>query len=134
MHGVSNSAKEDIFTFHFCHKFWNYNPYIFAIWWCKPLIFQTIILWNSLKYLRSPTLNCIGIGTRKSEFSAKTQFLSLRKRYRKIVYTSINFYQIDKNLGNAIPPSRRLSAIPFSEKSYLWQFPPSLFPQHPLSP
>ena len=35
---------------------------IFATWWCKPLIFQTYIIWNniihSLKYLRSMILGC----------------------------------------------------------------------------
>ena len=63
----------------FCHKFLFYNPYIFAVWWCKPLIFQTIIIWSkriySLKYQRSPIYTYIEIGIRKSEFVAKTQFL-----------------------------------------------------------
>ena len=57
------------------------KSYIFAIWWCKPLIFQTIIIWSkmidSLKYLRSPTLKCKDIGKRKSEFVTKTQFIHL---------------------------------------------------------
>ena len=59
----------------FWHKFWFSNPYIFATWWC----IQTIIMWSnrihSLKYQRSPTLNCKDIGIGKSEFVAKTQFL-----------------------------------------------------------
>ena len=59
----------------FWHKFWFSNPYIFATWWC----IQTIIMWSnriqSLKYLRSPTLNCKAIGIRKSGVVAKTQFL-----------------------------------------------------------
>ena len=45
-----------------CHKLNFCNPYIFATWWWKPLIFQTYIIWSnsirSLKYLRSPTLGC----------------------------------------------------------------------------
>ena len=53
--------------------------YIFAIWWCKPFIFQTYIIWynsiHSLKYLRYTTLCCKDIGIRKSEIGAKTQFL-----------------------------------------------------------
>ena len=35
-------------------------PFIFSIWWCKPLIFQTSNIWynsiHSLKYQRSTTL------------------------------------------------------------------------------
>ena len=44
-------------------------------WWCKPLIFQTLIIWSSwiysLKYLRSTTLGCKDLGSWKSEFVAK---------------------------------------------------------------
>ena len=29
--------------FSLCHKFKFWNPYIFAIWWCKSLIFQTYL-------------------------------------------------------------------------------------------
>ena len=58
------------------------KSYIFSTWWCKPLIFQTIIIWSkmidSLKYLRSPTLKCKDIGIRKSEFVTKTQFLCIK--------------------------------------------------------
>ena len=65
----------------FCQKFWFSNPYIFAVWCCKPLMFQTIIIWSkrihSLKYQRSSTLNYKEIGIRKLEFVAKTQFQSL---------------------------------------------------------
>jgi len=47
----------------------------------EPLIFQTYaILWNriySLKYAGSTTLGSENIGISKSEFVAKTQFLSL---------------------------------------------------------
>jgi len=63
----------------FCHKLWFYNRHIFSIWWCKPLIYQTFIIWSkeihSLKYLRSPTVKWKDIGKRKSEFVTKTQFL-----------------------------------------------------------
>ena len=38
------------------------NSYIFAIWWCKPLIFQIFTFWsnriNSLKYQRSRRMGC----------------------------------------------------------------------------
>ena len=58
-------------NFRFCYKLKPSNPYIFATWWCKPLIFQTylfyigwFIIWN------------IGLQRYmdyKSEFVAKTQ-------------------------------------------------------------
>ena len=63
----------------FCHNLKFSNFYISATSGCKPLIFQTYIIWpniiNSLKYLRSTTLACQDIGTRIFEFVAKTQFL-----------------------------------------------------------
>ena len=46
---------------------------------CKPLIFQTQIIWSnrihSLKYLRSATFGSEDIVIRKLEIVAKTQFL-----------------------------------------------------------
>jgi len=52
------------------------NHYIFATWWYKPLIFQTLINWSnqnhSFEYLRSPTLGCKNIGLRKTELVTKT--------------------------------------------------------------
>ena len=33
-----------------CHKFNFCNPYIFATWWCKPLIFKTYIIWSNSIY------------------------------------------------------------------------------------
>ena len=66
-----------------CPKIKLLNPYIFAAWWCKPLIFQTLIIWSNrihiLKYLRFTTFGCSDLGIWKSEFVAKTQFLELRK-------------------------------------------------------
>ena len=63
-----------------CYKLKLSNPYILVISWCKPLIFQTQIILSkkiySLKFLRSMTLGCKYIGIIKSEFVAKTQFLS----------------------------------------------------------
>ena len=63
-----------------CYKLKLSNPYILVISWCKPLIFQTQIILSkkiySLKFLRSTTLGCKYIGIIKSEFVAKTQFLS----------------------------------------------------------
>ena len=68
---------------NFCHKLKSSFPSsdlnIFAIWWCKLLIFPTWIILsisiNSLKYLRSTTLGYKDIEIRKSEIVAKTQFL-----------------------------------------------------------
>ena len=62
---------------------WNKIKYLnlntFRTRCCNPLIFQNQIISSkiihSLKYLRSPTLNCKDIGKRKSEFVTKTQFL-----------------------------------------------------------
>ena len=58
-------------------KYLNLN--IFRFWCCKPLIFQTQIIWSnrihSLKYLRSATFGSKDIEIRKSKFVAKTQFL-----------------------------------------------------------
>ena len=58
-------------------KYLNLN--IFRTRWCKPLIFQTQIIWSnrihSLKYLRSATFGSKDTVSRKSEFVAKTQFL-----------------------------------------------------------
>ena len=58
-------------------KYLNLN--IFRTRCCKPLIFQTQIIWSnkihSLKYLRSATFGSKDIVIRKSEFVAKTQFL-----------------------------------------------------------
>ena len=64
--------------------FWNkikyLNPNFFSTRWCKLLIFQTQIIWfnriHSLKYLRSTTFGSKDIVIMKSEFVAKTQFLS----------------------------------------------------------
>ena len=54
-----------------------YNPYQLALWWCKPLIFQTRIIWSnridSYQGLRHFIAKILG--NRKSEFVAKTQFL-----------------------------------------------------------
>ena len=63
------SAKE----LSLSHKLKFANLYIFATWKCKPLIFQTWVIWSNscLKCLRSTTLACI----RKSKFVANTQFL-----------------------------------------------------------
>ena len=60
-------------------KYLNLN--IFRTRCCKPLIFQTQIIWSkrihSLKYLRSATFGSKDIVIRKSEFVTKTQFLCL---------------------------------------------------------
>ena len=62
-----------------CNKCKFYNPYIFAIWWCKPLIVQTRTVRlnriHSLKYQMSTTSGFKDIGISKSEFVERTQFL-----------------------------------------------------------
>ena len=75
-------------------SFWNKIKYvnlnIFRSRCCKPMIFQTQIIWSnrihSLKYLRSATLGCKDTVIKNSEFVAKTQFLK-----RKDVKTMRNF-------------------------------------------
>ena len=58
-------------------KYLNLN--IFRSRCCKPLIFQTQIIWSNgihnLNYLRSATFDSQDIVIRKSEFVAKTEFL-----------------------------------------------------------
>ena len=62
---------------------WNKIKYLnlnmFRTRCCKPMIFQTQIIWSnrihSLKYLRSTTLICRDKGIKKSEFVTMTQFL-----------------------------------------------------------
>jgi len=64
-----------------CNKLWFSNPYIFGFLRRKPLKFQTMTFVRSknigLKYQRFTTLCSKDIGIRKSEFVAKSQFLSL---------------------------------------------------------
>ena len=63
-------APENDLKFSLGHKLKFSHPYIFATWWCKPLIFQTSIIWSTkiqtLKFLRSTTLGCRDIGIRKN--------------------------------------------------------------------
>ena len=62
-----------------CNKIKYLNPNIFRTRFCKPLIFQTLIIRynrnHSLKYLRSTTFGSKDIVIRKSEFVTKTHFL-----------------------------------------------------------
>ena len=66
-----------------CHKLKFSNPYIFETWWCKPLVFQTKIIWasrlHSFKYLRSTTFGCKDIMIRRLKCVAMTQFLSMKR-------------------------------------------------------
>ena len=81
----SEQNDEDILVFlsekelSCCNKLQLSNPHISATEWCKPLIFQTYIIWSnrnhSLKYQRYTTFGCKDIEIRKFEFVAKTQFL-----------------------------------------------------------
>ena len=69
-------------------KYLNLN--IFRTRCCKPLIFQTQIIWSntihSLKYLRSATFGSKDIVIRKSEFVAKTQLLCHKLFFRLCLY------------------------------------------------
>ena len=66
----------------FCNKLTFSKPYIFATWWCKPLIFQTINSGRSnslnLKYQKFTPSVCKDIWVRKFKFVAKTQFLYIK--------------------------------------------------------
>ena len=94
-----------------------------AVWWWKPLIFQTYTIWSniihSLKYLRSTTSGCKDIGNRKSELLPNTQFLlvityliletkviSFLSKYVHYIwcihYTQFKFIVISWNLVNII--------------------------------
>ena len=68
-----------LFNKHERNKIKYLNLNIFRTRFCKPLIFQTQIIWSnriySLKNLRSATFGSKDIVIRKSEFVAKTQFL-----------------------------------------------------------
>ena len=75
-------------------KYLNLN--IFRTRCCKPVKFQTLIIWfnriHSLKYLRSTTFGSKDIVIRKSEFVSKTQFLYLRNDFRTIFNTKFNLH------------------------------------------
>ena len=64
----------------FGHKLWFSYPYIFSFQCRRPKIFQTMNYFrsnnDSLKYLRLTPPGCKDIAIWKSEFVAKTQFLS----------------------------------------------------------
>ena len=92
-----------------CHKL--ITTHIFAIQLCKPLIFQTMIIWsntiNSLKCQKFTTLGCKDKGIRISEFVAKTQIL-LQKIWW-IIWIKLIFakelqyaYRLQKTLFNKI--------------------------------
>ena len=67
----------------FCHKLW--FPYIFAIWCCRPLIFQ------SIKFVSSYSIRvfkyqsgCRDTGIGKFEFEAKTFYMISLHRFSTI--------------------------------------------------
>ena len=66
----------------FCHKFNISNPFIFAIWWCKPLTFETKIIQShrihSLKKVYDIWLQRYKY--EKLEFVARTQLFSWKKK------------------------------------------------------
>ena len=77
-----------------CYKLKFSNPYIFAIRWCKPLIFQNYIVWfyriQSLKYLWCRILGCKDIRIRKSP-----QSLNFCEHNMLFIY-----FKIKNNLDN----------------------------------
>ena len=94
----------------FCHKLKLSNPYIFAICWRKPLIFQTLailsIIIYSLKYQRSTTLGCKDIGILKIDFVTETHFLcNFLYKLERIYKTNI-FQFSSRKLGGTILDSR----------------------------
>ena len=77
-----------------CHKLKFSNSFIFATWWCKPLILQTSIIWtwimnmiHGLKYFKFTILGCKDTHF-KSEFVAKNQFL-VDKNSQSHIYENI---------------------------------------------
>ena len=91
-----------------CHKQNFSNPNNFAIWWWKPMTFQTLIVWSnriySLKYVKFMTLGFKDIVIRQSEFVAKTQFLCLSFYKAAIVLQPIFGFNIHHK-----PFSRKIS-------------------------
>ena len=84
-----------------CQKLKFFISNFFKTSWCKPLIFQTL---KSLKYQRSATSCCKGIGIRKIDFVAKTQILStkigLSANFKKISFLEvIGLYTFLKTLS-----------------------------------
>ena len=73
---------------------------IFRIQYCKPLIFQTQIIWFNkiyeLKYLRSATFGSKDIVIIKSEFVAKTQFLFCSLKNWNYSETKFLFWPVKK--------------------------------------
>ena len=71
------------FFIKFCRKPKFYNPYSFAILRCKPLIFQTKIIWsNRIQIFETSNvckLGCKDKGSRNSEFVARTKYLWMFK-------------------------------------------------------
>ena len=50
---ASLTPQTNVKELSLCHKFNFCNPYIFATWWCKSLIFQSYIIWsNSITYIK----------------------------------------------------------------------------------
>ena len=74
--GKNETALEWYKKLSCCNKLQFSYPHISATELCKPLKFQTYIIWSnrnhSLKYQRSTTFDCKDIEVWKSEFVAKT--------------------------------------------------------------
>ena len=70
-----------------------FNSYISATWWCKLLIFQTLVIYSNL-YLRTTTLGCTDIGIWKSEFVATTQFL-FKRTYFIFIYECKSCFKVN---------------------------------------
>ena len=88
-------------------KYLNLN--IFRIRCCKPLMFQTHIIWSnrihSLKYLRTASFGSRDIVIRKSEFVAKTQFLYkyvCRFRFKNVHNLLKNILKLASSVENIL--------------------------------
>ena len=108
-------------------KYLNLN--IFRTRCCKPLIFQTQIIWSNrihtLKYLRYATFDSKDIVIRKSEFAAKTQFLYTKIHKYAICIKVFVFNSKELSLCHKFSFIKPISLQPYDEN--LWYFKLTLF-------
>ena len=80
------------------------NTDIFTIRWCKPLIFQTYIIWSniihSFKYKRSTTFGSKDIEIRK--VVTKTQFLRITHSYAPYFLLIVSHILLGQNFNFVI--------------------------------
>ena len=92
-----------------CHKLKICNSFIFATWWCKPLILQTEIKWSCridrLKYLKVQDVEL----QRYKDFGKLNFFIEkMENNY---------FYEI---FGRNISNGRKLAKWCFNPRSLIW--------------